>query len=313
MAAHAKQEAKHARSRAGKHAVAYEAEGKIANLWQWVAALLVLLVVCVCIGLAAAAIAERNAQVARQAEEEQAEQQAAQAAAEAEERATAERLAAFPDVFDWTSNVKEVIQYPVLQAGCETCSLAAMLGSMGYEVEATYLVDNYLNYGWDKTFEDGFVGNPYTSGVGFPPVMIACGNEYLIAQGSIYRLEDYSGNSLDKLIEFTDRGIPVMVWTTTDFQWSWFGGWSGYGYWYGNGYGGYAAGGSGSSAATDSSSSSSADYSWYTNEHCVLLVSATDDTVTVMDPQTGFVTCSRAQFESVYNSCGKFAVSLSLS
>ena len=203
--------------------------------------------------------------------------------------------------FEFAHDVEVVLQYPSYAAGCEMCSLTSAIGAIGYDVSAGDLIDKYLTYSDSGDFSEGFVGSPYTSGVAFPPVIIACANAYLADQGSAYTFTDYSGESFDTLVSMVERGIPVLVWTTTDFQWGSTQNWTPWGYsnngWWAPSYAWGAELGEGEHA----------EYSWYTNEHCVLLCGADDDEVTVMDPQQGFVTVSRDLFETSYENCGKFA------
>lgn len=169
-------------------------------------------------------------------------------------------------------------QYPELPNGCEVTSLAAVLNYYGFDISKTELSDRYLS--------KAPVGqaNPYVTFVGDPrdddaygcytPVLVAAANNYLSAVGSAMRAVDLTGSSPSDLYARVDGGQPVIVWATRYME-----------------PGHYSV----------TWNVGGQDITWYTPEHCMVLVGYDDGTVYVADPIVGaIVDYDRALFETRY-------------
>ena len=176
----------------------------------------------------------------------------------------------------YTDNVNPRLQHGVLDSGCEIMSLAMALDSMGVAFDPIVIADNYLDF--EGGMADGFVGNPYNGGGGFPAGIVKAANAYLIDNDSEYRAYDLTGNSFDTLVELTKHGYPVLIWTTSDFSEPYF-------------HNVFEGG-----------------YQWYGNEHCVLLCGMNDDQVVVCDPLEGKIERNAERFREIYEQCGSMAV-----
>lgn len=162
-------------------------------------------------------------------------------------------------------NITPISQYPSLPTGCEITALATVLNYYGYNVSKENLSDNYLEKGnaWETDFREKFAGEPrseYSYGC-YAPVIEKAANKYLTEKKSLLKAIELKGYSFDELFEFTDRGIPVMVWTTIDLA---------------QGY--YTA----TWTATNNKT-----VTWYANEHCMVLVGRIGNTVYTADPTRG--------------------------
>ena len=176
---------------------------------------------------------------------------------------------------DFTSHVASVLQNETMMGGCEPVSLAMLLNSMGFGVDAKALVDKYLVI--DGKFTTGYSGSPYLAGGGYPPGLVKAANAYLAEQGSPYVAHDLSGTSFDGIARIVQSGRPVMVWSTLYLEEPLFSG------------------------------SFQDGVEWYNNEHCVLVFGVDDTSVMVADPLEGFVVRDRAAFAEVYAACGSMA------
>jgi len=134
--------------------------------------------------------------------------------------------------------VPVVMQNPELPNGCEITSLTSVLNYYGYNVSKTVMSDSYLR---KQEFErrDGklfganpyiaFSGNPRSARSGFyvyaPPIVEAADN-YLRDAGGNHKTKDISGSIEEKIFEYVNNGIPVVIWTSIDqkpirFDFSW--------------------------------------------------------------------------------------------
>lgn len=186
---------------------------------------------------------------------------------------------------DYISNVSEIIQWGVLDGGCEIVSMTSVLNSMGYEIEPQRLADEFVQYdtAGEGDFVNYYIGSPYYSGGGYPPALAYAGNAFLDDRGSDWRFRNVTGASFQSLLAQVDFGLPVLVWTTMymeDPNWTGF---------------------------------DQGAYEWYNNEHCVVLYGHKDSegTVQVMDPMEGLVDRDAAEFERIYVECGSMALALS--
>lgn len=176
--------------------------------------------------------------------------------------------------------VPEMIQYPEMQAGCEVYSLTSILYALGYEVDPHVIANEYLPY--DTINDDpatAYSGDPYVDGEGLPPAIVRTGNAYLEDAGSDIRFTDITGQTFEELEAIANEGTPVLVWTTMYLR-------------------------------NPRFSTPLAPYTYYTLEHCLVLLGSDDSTVSVMDPMEGYTTYDRDTFASIYVQCGSMAATL---
>lgn len=187
---------------------------------------------------------------------------------------TAEALASKPVAY--TDSVGEMLQGGVLDSGCEIFSLAIVLRSMGLAPDPIAIADDYLDF--EGGIEEGYMGSPYYGGGGFPSGIAKAANAYLDDKKSSFRAHDLTGNSFQALVGLVERGYPVLVWTTIDFEEPFL--------------------------YNDLNESNQ----WYANEHCVVMYGVSDGNVLVSDPLEGLVTIEVAKFADLYELCGSMAL-----
>lgn len=123
--------------------------------------------------------------------------------------------------------VNPVMQRPELPQGCEIVALTAVLNTYGYNVTKTELADTYL----PKTpfsYKNGkLIGpNPYVTYAGNPrsekgfftyaPPIIDAAKHYLNNVKGNEQPLDISGSKKEDIIDFLNKGIPVVIWVTLD-------------------------------------------------------------------------------------------------
>lgn len=101
---------------------------------------------------------------------------------------------------------------------------------------------------------------------------------YLADNGNAMKAEDETGSEPEQLYRFVSEGTPVVVWGTIGMEErqimeSW-------------------------------NTEDGREASWAMNDHCVVLIGYSADSVTVADPIEGIVSYDRAQFESAFRSRG---------
>lgn len=181
-------------------------------------------------------------------------------------------------------NIPVLLQMPELPTGCEATSLTILLMYDGYQIDKTTIVDEYLIYSKTGTFEDGYIGDPYSyEGAGcFPDTIVKTANRFLEAYGGKTEGIDLTGKNFHTLLRYIAAGRPVAVWTSLylldpgiDLR--------------GSTYGGYV---------------------WYEMEHCVVLAGydLENDKVIISDPMQGVVEYSLQWFQEVYERVGQYAV-----
>lgn len=178
----------------------------------------------------------------------------------------------------FTDSVGVIMQDEVMRGGCEVVSLVVVLDSMGIDVSADEIAEDYLVQ--DGSFATGYVGSPYTTGGGFPPGLVKAANLCLEVHNSSLRAHDLTGTPFEGLESIVNDGYPVMVWSTLyldEPMWA-------------DIYEG--------------------TLQWYDNEHCVVVYGVNDDTILVSDPIDGMVERDRAEFERIYNACGCMALAI---
>ena len=183
---------------------------------------------------------------------------------------------------DFTSKISYIDQNSVLPSGCEIVSLTSILNAMGSSLDAKTIYDGgYVTGDGSNDMVNSYAGDAYSSGAGMPPIIVEAGNKALADSGiSNWGFSDATGSSIDDLLAYTSRGLPVLVWTTMGMDQPI--------------YTGEMAG----------------NYPWYSNEHCVVLYGSEGDSLLVMDPLEGLVERNKADFEQIYNACGNMAAVL---
>lgn len=183
--------------------------------------------------------------------------------------------------------VPVVMQNPELPTGCESTSLTMDLNTLGFPVEKTTIVDQYLVRATED-YKVGFSGDPYSSeGAGiWPPGLARTARKYLREQETMLWAHDLSGDSLEKLYPYIAAGYPVLLWVTSDYESPNF---TGYDYDY-----------------------HGKTYQWYGNEHCVVLAgySKTNNTVTLVDPLQGELTQDASAIANIYSEVGSYAIAI---
>ncbi len=176
--------------------------------------------------------------------------------------------------------IKYVSRYPELPNGCEVTALDSLLRYMGFDVDKCDLSDNYpikFDIGTNTAYE-AFIDNPRNkNSYGcYAPVIVKTANKYLEDQGSNLCAVDLSG------VEFTDLFLEVyesnsvLVWATSGMN---------------------------ESYLTTTWNIDGEDFTWRTNEHCLVLYGydKEENIVHVMDHQVGNTTYDLDTFQDRYN------------
>lgn len=179
-----------------------------------------------------------------------------------------------------------ICQYPELPTGCEVTSLAMVLNYYNVDCDKCEISDNYLIKGDVGTvdFHQAFEGDPrdeYSYGC-YANVIVETANRIISEKGAFLSVKDFTDTPLEELYSFIDKDIPVIVWGTQDCQEGHFSV-----TWNVNGQ----------------------DLTWFTPEHCMVLVGYDQNSVWVADPIYGDIrSYDKATFEKSYNSLFKQAV-----
>lgn len=179
-------------------------------------------------------------------------------------------------------------QYPELPTGCEMTSLTMVLNYYGISADKCDISDNFLLKGDVGTvdFKVAFVGDPRdSSSYGcYSPVVVNAANSYLAYKNSELLAIDISGKELENLFSYIDNNTPVIVWGTQDCK-----------------EGHYSV----------TWNVNGQDLTWFTPEHCMVLVGYDDNSVWVADPIYGELrSYDIYTFKNAYNSLNKQAIIL---
>jgi len=170
-----------------------------------------------------------------------------------------------------------------LPAGCEGTSLTMALQYVGIPVSAWDTCMNYMPWSYDSCdIENVFIGNPSGGGYGcYVGCVMTTANNIISAYGAGVSAHNLTGD-LNGMYNTIMSGYPVVIWGTD--------GWGdpNWGTYYSN----------------------AGAFTWWSNEHCLLLVGFTDTTVTIHDPYRGVVEIDRAWFEYEWANCGSKAVAV---
>lgn len=165
-------------------------------------------------------------------------------------------------------------QYPELPSGCEVVSLTMVLNYYGYNLDKTYLAENYLVY--SDNFMAGYTGSPWVDGGCLAPAITMTANNFLADNGRKYSAVNTSGTDVRKLFDYLDEGVPVLVWCTLELAPRQYG---------------YSAMYQGK------------EYVWDYFEHCVVLsgYDRAANTLTVYDPIYGITTYDIDRFAEIFD------------
>lgn len=183
-----------------------------------------------------------------------------------------------------------IYQEPELPTGCEITSLTMVLNYYGFDADKVVMAEDYLptvsgtgtyysggrKYGVDMN--NYFVGNPEGHGrVCGTGAIVTAADDYLSDEGSDLKAKDLRGTSAEELYELVKEDIPVVSWVTISCG---------------------PRGEPVESWYTDYGE----EVDWSRQDHCVVLIGVTDDTVIIADPIEGIVQHSKEDFEQAYES-----------
>lgn len=180
-------------------------------------------------------------------------------------------------------------QFPNYPNGCETVALYLMLKYYGVNVSVEALVNNLtkgegvywennIRYGGDPEIE--FVGDSrdkHGYGVYQKPI---------ISLASKYKsgMVDYTGHSLNQVLDIVKGGRPVQVWVSINLK-------------------------NTSVCADWIHKASGKKIKWICSLHSVVIIGFNDNYIYVSDPYNGSIKkYSRSQFQKMYNLFGKRAI-----
>ncbi len=199
------------------------------------------------------------------------------------EVSTQEATTEFPDCFDL--ELELINQYPELPAGCESVSLTMILNYLGYDLDKTHIVDEYLVY--SGNFVMGYCGDPYSYSTGggcYAPGMTITANNFLEANGDEHTAYNITGTDFDTLLEYVAEGHPILIWSTINMA--------------------------DCSKAHYNYDEEGNPYAWDYNEHCVVLAGYDfkAGTVTIYDPIDGVVYRDMENFKATYEGMDEMAI-----
>ncbi len=180
-------------------------------------------------------------------------------------------------------------QFPNYPNGCETVALYLMLKYYGVNISPEVLVNN-LKKGDGVHWEGGvrYGGDPEIEFVGDPRDQHGYGvyQKPIINLASKYKsgMVDYTGHSLNDVLEIVRSGKPVQVWVSINLK-------------------------NTSVCADWIHKSSGRKINWICNLHSVVIVGFNDNYIYVSDPYVGKIkSYNRTQFQKIYNLFGKRAI-----
>ncbi len=186
--------------------------------------------------------------------------------------------------------VAHVSQLPELPTGCEITSLTTVLNYLGFDVDKTYMNENYLDKldGFDGSFYDYFIGDPTTTGSYgcFAPAITSSANRFLMDRHSQLLAYNISGSSVRALLTEVYNGNPVIIWTSSkpDIP----------------------------TTYTEIRLGDNTVFNWPSNEHCAVLIgfNLEKNTVFISDPLSDIIEEDLTDFIRCYNAYYKQAVVL---
>ena len=180
--------------------------------------------------------------------------------------------------------------------GCESVTTVMLLHYLGYDISVDDFIENYLEM---KDFEnrDGvlygpdpwkyFVGSPYDPDAFGCYAPVICKALEKIA-GDSFEIRDETGKDLDSLVEsYLKNNMPVIIWNSINMrepiigpEWK----------------------------LLDTGE----NFTWISNEHCMLLVGEDEDSYIFNDPyeKRGVISCPKTVIRERYESYHRQAVGL---
>ena len=180
--------------------------------------------------------------------------------------------------------------------GCESVTTVMLLHYLGYDISVDDFIENYLEM---KDFEnrDGvlygpdpwkyFVGSPYDPDAFGCYAPVICKALEKIA-GDSFEIRDETGKDLDSLVEsYFKNDMPVIIWNSINMrepiigpEWK----------------------------LLDTGE----NFTWISNEHCMLLVGEDEDSYIFNDPyeNRGVIACPKVVIQERYESYHRQAVGL---
>ncbi len=179
-------------------------------------------------------------------------------------------------------------QFPRFPNGCESVALYILLKYYHVGVSADNIVDSLakgpapyyrgsVRYGGNPEIE--FVGNPRGKGYGcYQRPIVNVANKYKAG------IVDYSGHSLNEVLNLVARNIPVQIWASINMR-------------------------NTRVCASWKHSSTGKTINWKCNLHSVVVMGYSNLYVYVSDPYTGRISkYSRSQVQKMYNYFGRRAI-----
>jgi len=161
--------------------------------------------------------------------------------------------------------IDQTVKYPT---GCESISAVMLLQHLGVDITPEEFIDNYLE---KQDFEDRdgilygpdpykyFVGSPYDSESFGCYAPVLC-NALRKVIGDTYEVIDETGKEVEELIEtYVDNGVPVVFWACINMREPIVGP-----FW--------------------KLLETGEDFTWISNEHCMLMVGYDEDNYIFNDP-----------------------------
>ena len=195
----------------------------------------------------------------------------------------------------------KVIPQTELKAGCETYACTMLMNILGFDLDEFTFADNYLDchyvYEDEETgYMEGpdmysaFAGTAYGGWGVYAPSMAKSMNKYLSDQKSKLKAYNMENIPLEDLIdEYVSKGVPVMVWATTDMDEPYV-----YETWIVN----YVD----ENARTKIGDS----FSWYMHEHCLVLIGYDADSYYFADSTEGKISVFKKELVAKrYEQMGK--------
>lgn len=187
------------------------------------------------------------------------------------------------------NNFPTYSQFPNYPNGCETIALYLMLKYYGVSVSPETLVNNLRNgdgVHWENNIRYG--GDPEIEFVGDPRDQhgYGCYQRPIINLANRYKsgMVDYTGHSLNQVLELVRSGKPVQVWVSINLK-------------------------NTSVCADWIHKASGKKINWICSLHSVVVIGFNDSYVYVSDPYTGDIErYRRGQFQKIYNLFGKRAL-----
>ena len=199
-------------------------------------------------------------------------------------------------------NVKVIAQTD-LKAGCETYACTMLLNILGLDLDEHTIADNYLNCVYVYEDDDGnkygpdmysaFAGTAYAGWGVYAPSMAKTMNNYLTDQKSKLKAYPLENIPLESLCdEYVSKGVPVMVWATTNMDEPYV-----FDTWTVN----YVD----ENARTKEGDS----FSWYMHEHCLVLIGFDGKNYYFADSTAGDISVfDKALVAKRYEQMGKQAI-----